>query len=428
MKHRLVAVWAVPALLSAAAAFVSDLPAAWRAWRYSRAVQTGQVASPIFCEVHVAPAVFPHSQNALGDLRIIDEIGAEVPYNVSAESGGTKTEPRHTELRENSYAAGQYTQVLLDLGKQPAFHNAVKVDTPEQNFMNWVEVAASDDTRLWRIVKARAPISRFRQENLDGNQIIHYSQNNARYLRLRILEASRQFPVSGAEIFFNSETLEPVREPIPVNLVADSSAPTSVTRWSADFEGASYPISEVAFKTSQPEFFRAVRVQTSDDGRDWSFCGAGEIYRYKVGEKLEESLRVPLYNWRSPRYWRVEVLNQNDAPLQAVSARFVMHARKLYFEQKPGHSYRLIYGNARAQAARYDLERLVSVQAQSKSVLVHAELGAEELTSNYYDPRPFTERHSNVLWIALGVAVLLLAYAAMRSLKPAAAQSPSAGT
>jgi hypothetical protein len=408
---------AATALAVATAALATDLPSAWRAWRYSRAIGQSALPPPAFYKVHLAPAVFPHSQISLADLRIIDESGAEVPFVLSTESGGTKTESRGAEMRENSYVAGQYTQVLLDLGKQAAFHNSVKIVTPEQNFMNWVEVAASDDTRVWRIVKTRAPISRFRQENLDGNQTVHYSQNNARYLRLRILETSRQFPVSGVEVYFNSEVVEPAREAIPVTLVADPSAPSSVTRWNADFDGALYPISEIAFETRQPEFFRAVRVQTSEDGRDWNFCGSGEIYRYKVGDKLEESLRVPLYSWRSPRYWRIEVLNQNDAPLQNVTAQFVMHSRSLYFEQKVARPYRLIYGNPRATAPRYDLERLISVEARANAVIVRTGLGPEELTSDYSDPRPFTERHPNLLWIALAIAVLLLAYAAMRSLK-----------
>jgi hypothetical protein len=95
-----------------------------------------------------------------------------------------------------------------------------------------------------------------------------------------------------------------------------------------------------------------------------------------------------------------------------------MTSRNLYFEQKPGRSYRLIYGNARAETPRYDLERLVSVEAKIKPVIPIAELGPEELTANYADPRPFTERHPNVLWLALGLAVALLGYAAMRSLKP----------
>ena len=373
----------------------------------------------MYCSAHLAASVFPHAKVSLADLRIIDESGAEVPYTLTAEGSGMKTESRHAELRENSYVTGQYTQILLDLGKDASFHNAIKILTPESNFMNWVEVAASDDARLWRIVKARAPISRFRQENLEGNQTIRYSQNNARYLRLRIFETAHQFPVTGADVYFNSQPIEMVREPVPVNLVLDPAAPSSLTRWNADFDSAQYPVSEIAFATPQEGFFRAVRMQTSEDAKEWAFGGAGEIYRYKVGDKLEESFRVPVYSAPGRRYWRIEVLNQNDAPLQSLSVQLLMNSRRLYFAQKPGHTYRVLYGNARAEAPRYDLEHVINVAGYKSSPLL-VELGPEELTANYADPRPFTERHPNLLWVALGVAVVLLAYAAMRSLKPPA--------
>lgn len=422
MSRRLLLSFVVLVALSGAA-FGVGLPSGWRAWRYSRLIRTSPIVSPTFCSVHLVTDVFPHSENSLADLRIIDENGAEVPYSVKAETGGIKTESRCADLREISYVPGQYTQVLLDLGKQPSFHNAVRISTPESNFMYWVEVAASDDTRVWRIVKTRAPISRFQRENLEGNQAIRYSQNNARYLRLHILETARQFSVTSADIYFNSEIVEPVREPIPVKLDADSSAPSSVTRWHADFDSAHFPLSDLAFETHQPEFFRAVRFQTSEDGKEWMLAGAGEIYRYKVGDKLEESLLVPLHGAPGPRHWRIEVLNQNDAPLDALSARLLMNSRKVYFEQKPGHSYRLLYGNPRAESPRYDLERLVNVSAKPKSTAIQAELRPEELTANYSDPRPLTERHPNLLWLALAFAVVLLAYAALRALKLPASQT-----
>jgi Ser/Thr protein kinase RdoA (MazF antagonist) len=47
--------------------------------------------------------------------------------------------------------------------------------------------------------------------------------------------------------------------------------------------------------------------------------------------------------------------------------------------------------------------------------MFHPSLGHEEPTSNYADARPFTERHPNLLWIALGMAVILLGYAALRA-------------
>ena len=93
----------------------------------------------------------------------------------------------------------------------------------------------------------------------------------------------------------------------------------------------------------------------------------------------------------------------------AMSWRFAL------FHPKENRSYRLIYGNARATAPQYDLVRTLHIQPNE--VMLHPSVFGEELTSNYADPRPFTERHPNLLWIALGLAIVLLGYAALRALR-----------
>jgi len=85
------------------------------------------------------------------------------------------------------------------------------------------------------------------------------------------------------------------------------------------------------------------------------------------------------------------------------------------FHPVQNRSYRLIYGTFPATSPQYDLARTLHIQANEE--MAHLGLVAEEATSNYADPRPFTERHPNLLWIALGVAIVLLGYAALRALR-----------
>jgi len=114
------------------------------------------------------PRYFVHSSTYLADLRILDETGAETPYVVRTTVGVSKSESWPATIRENSFVPDKYTQLVLDLGVYPRFPHAVRLDTPETDFILWAEVDASDDARIWRIVKMRAPISRFRKEGLEG--------------------------------------------------------------------------------------------------------------------------------------------------------------------------------------------------------------------------------------------------------------------
>jgi len=183
-----------------ASALSTDLPSAWRYWRYSRPVESGRLDALNY--LILDRDVFSHSENQLADLRIIDDLGHELPFEVRSQiTPPPQPVQLAVTLRENSFVPGQFTQVVLDLGERASFHNSVRVQTPESDFINWVEIAASDDAHLWRVVNARAPISRFRRENLEGNQLVRYSENNARYLRVRIQEAAHIFQVTGMEVF-----------------------------------------------------------------------------------------------------------------------------------------------------------------------------------------------------------------------------------
>ena len=181
-------------------------------------------------------------------------------------------------------------------------------------------------------------------------------------------------------------------------------------------------MAELNFETDQREFYRAVRILTSADSKEWQPTGGGEIYRYSVTGRTEESLRVGFYERGGLRFWRVEILNGNDLPLSSVRLSLSMSRRFALFRPREGRSYRMIYGNARAAAPQYDFARTLRIQPNE--VILGLSLGAEEITANYADPRPFTERHPNLLWFALGLAIVLLGYAALRAMRTADSAAP----
>jgi hypothetical protein len=415
MKPRFITVLVGIATL-AAAALAADLPPAWRSWLYSRTLTAPH--PDVLDYAIIDRDVFAHSENHLADLRIIDDLGNEQPFELRSRLA-PPPQPviLPASLRENSFVPGQFTQVVLDLGPHASFHSSLRVQTPESDFINWVEVAASDDAHLWRIVKPRAPISRFRRENLEGSQTIHYSENNARYLRLRIQEPSGQFPVTAVDVFASQgpEKEEPAAAPLITRLAPDSAGTTSQTQWTVDLQSAAIPVAQLNFETDQREFYRAVRILTSADSKEWQPAGGGEIYRYSVAGRTEESLCVSFYEQGGSRFWRVEILNGNDVPLSSVRLSLAMSRRFALFRPRESRSYRMIYGNARAAAPQYDFARTLRIQPNE--VLLGLSLGPEELTTNYADPRPFTERHPNLLWFALGLAIVLLGYAALRAMR-----------
>jgi Protein of unknown function (DUF3999) len=412
------------ALLAAFAVLAATpLPAAWKHWHYSRVITLPTTGVGQFADVVAPPDLYTHTDTGLADLRVIDDRGAEIPYVIFQHVGSSKSYVLPTTLRENSFTAGGFTQLVLDAGVHAPFHNSVRIETGAPDFIEWVQVEASDDGHVWRMVEERAPIFRFRKNAHEGTQVVHYSENNARYLRVRILDGDKKFQVSDAQILL--ETTEPEeRVPLEVAMVADAKQPVGRSVWSAGL-GAVVPlVTDVRFEVgAPPEFIRSVDISSSAGGKDWNSLKSAEIYRYRRGDTQQEQLAVAVStSWGLSRYLRVEILNGNDARLAVAAPKLYVTPQHIAFEQQPGRSYRLIYGQERAEGAEYDLVRRVNV---ARLVAVAAQLGPEEVNAAWVDPRPWTETHEVFLWGVLLIAVIVIGFTAIQSMRRAGS-SPDA--
>jgi len=404
-------------LFAVAGTFAASLPEKWGAWKYLRDISSDHPGALNY--ITIGPDLLAHSDPYVSDIRIVDESGSETPYVLRNSISVTRTESWPATIRENSFVPGKYTQLVLDLGARPRFHYAVRLDTPEPDFILWVEVDASEDARTWRIVKPRAPISRFRKEGIEGNQVVRYSENNARYLRVQIAETSHQFPVTAATVFPASQSQFQVVGALSMQVqgwrAPDATSQPGTTIWTLDVGNSNVPINSLQFRTGQKEFFRGVRLSVSADGKEWSGAGGGEIYRYASDAGLEESLFVSVNGYPGIRYWRVEMLNGNDASLSNVELAANMVPRLIVFRPAAGHSYRIVYGNQKANYPQYDLERTLHVTASEETFA--DKLGPEQENGGYRDPRPFSEKHPAVLWGSLALAAILLGYTALRTMR-----------
>ena len=307
---------------------------------------------------------------------------------------------------------------IADLGENPEPHNTLILDSTENNFFAVVDVEASHDHRTWRVMRETAPIYRFRQDQLEGNQVVVYLESRARYLRLRVTwQEPQPFALVGCRVA-RHVVEEAERAPWPLALTPDPNAPANQTAWIANLGGERVPISEVRLETSAAEFHRPVQVSASVDGQNWFLVGSGEIYRLPGAA---EKLRVE-FSETETRYLRVAVFNRSDAALEDITAKIFTTPRHLVFRPSSGRSYLLAYGNPTVARPEYELARLVS--AEQMQAAAEVALGLEVATDNWSDPRPWTEQHPWLLWAALGLAVVVLGGLALHSLRRSACSPP----
>jgi len=404
-------------------ALPADLPDRWRSWRYSRAVQVplGEGEAP--AEVSLPWGMYQHCQPGCEDVRIVNSNSEEVPYVSRGRRAPSNLEEHAARVIENSFVAGQYTQVIGDLGDSHANYDRVKVETSRPDFIVWAEVALSDDAKNWRIVEARAPIARFRSRAVDGTQTIPFRGLSSRYIRVRIAEQSAQFPVSGIGVLNEEEYQGPQARDVATAFAEEESKDPTESIWRTTLASPNQAISELQIATDTAEFYRAVRISGSSDGQEWRCWGSGVVYRYHQRGTSRELLRLEFPETTGNKFLRVEVINGDDQPLANLHLALSAVPRTLAFKPAAGQQYRLVYGNEKAATPQYDLSHYFD-SGPSKPVYRVLALGPEQETANYRDPRPFTERHPELLWSALGTAILLIGLTAIKALRSAGNPGP----
>lgn len=437
VERKLAAPLALAGLAALAVAAAAELPLAWQHWRYLRALELEPTPEARLVKVTVPIEVYgkagtdlPDRQAGLADLRLIDDTGREVAFVLEARLGRRSREWRTASVVDFGYFPELYTYAVVVVPPEVERHNSLEILTDVADFFAWVEVAASDalpapeqEKTAWRIVRERAPIYRFRREEVEGAQTIGYPETRARYLRLRITrEDKKNLVVRACRVAHEVvEAAELVR--LLAKSVSRPEAPPGQSKWQVDLGTNQVPVSEVRFAVEQAQFHRPVEVWASDDGEHWTLAGAGDIHRYSTpgSNQPQASLTVEFSEARG-RYWRVVVHNRNDPPLEGLTVELYGTPRQVVFQQEPQRSYRLLYGNERAEAPQYELARLARLgdgQADPAEFgkAVGGAVGTEEVNTAWVDPRPWSERHPLVLWVALGIAVVVLALLAIRSLR-----------
>jgi hypothetical protein len=385
----------------------SHLPREWRHWQYFRHIRVPEYSQPRLVALILPVAVYAQAAEGLADLRIIDDRGDEVPFAEITFQGSTLTTYLPRGGVEARSVPGRYTDYILDLGPRSQPCNFLALTGPSTNPPVLAQIDASENGRDWRPARVRTAIGDW------PNPMLAFPETSARFLRLRIFHQKGRLAMQTMSAG-KLTRVPPDRTPVTPLLAPESSTTSRTTLWQIDLQGPA-PVDEADFETSQTAFSRQISILASTNNQDWNFAGEGVIFRTVRGTTPAERLSVSFAPHRA-RYWRIELRNENDPPLSAVRLRLSMTPRRIVFRQEPGRSYRLLYGQSEAPAPQYDLAQAVSEETLRAAPLL-ASAADERTNGDWVDPRPWSEQHGAVLWVATLLAVLILCLAAVRALR-----------
>lgn len=351
--------------------------------------------------------VWANARPDLGDLRLYDG-DIPVQYALSEQRAGVSSEEVEAKMLNLGSVAGH---AEFDLDTQGvAEYNRIRLRLDAHDFVATASVsggsapAASDQTAF-----PPSTLYDFTKEQLGSNFQLKTPVSSFRYLHVRLTPGIRPQEVKGASIFNLRE------QQASWTKVGSCAKPDSKSRRTTIVcdTPEKVPISRIALQIApdQVNFRRVVRVEDAKGIQIFS----GEICRVRINragtlvtsEQLDAKTPIG-----SSRY-TVVIDNGENPPLTILDAQPLSLERRIYFEPRGHSKLTLYYGDERLSAPVYDYERFFHADIAPSE----AQLGPGAHNSQYTgrpDDRPWSERHTSVLWAAMVLAVAALAILAFR--------------
>ena len=358
----------------------------------------------------------------LADLRIYDG-ESQVQYALSEQRGGTSSQEASAKIL-NLGSVGGRTEFDLDMFDgntgQIGEYDRIRLSLDAKNFVVTASVAGSNELRANSATQLPpATLYDFTREELGSNPVLKLPPSGFRYLHVKLSAGILPTQVKGASIYNLQETKAVWTS------VGSCSSPSQIARTTviSCSSPLHVPVDRIRFQVNpkQVNFRRAVALDASDHG----YGGGGEITRVRMNRGgtavVSEELDVPIVRDRSGQL-KITVDNGDNPPLAISGVQLLSVERRVYFDPQGKSLFRLYYGDSKLDSPVYDYARFFKADLAA----AQAELGPGSHNPAYRgrpDDRPWSERHKAVMWLAMILAVIVLAGLAVRGLKAKALSS-----
>ena len=333
-------------LISAATVLVAAINP--NEWKYRQTLDIPQAG---LLKIALPSSTLDSAQPGLGDLRLVNARGEEIPYLIERASAPVPVAqaPRNFRVELQKTA----TQILIETGtSQPLDH--LTLVTPATGFVKAARVEISRDGTSWTLVGDGLPLAR-----QSGLNAVSLPLDNTVASRVRvIIDDTRTAVVPFTAAILHLAAPAPVEEVSTDAEIVRRDEFAQKTVLTIDTHARNLPLVSLEIITGAPLFSRQVRVtrRELENGETIDrVLAQGQIFRTPAAR---ERLAVPTDFTLPARELQIEIINGDDAPLPIdkirVSRRFV----GLIFNAVEAGSYQLLTGRTQLAAPVYDLSRL----------------------------------------------------------------------
>jgi len=359
--------------------------------------------------------LWSHSRPGLGDLRLYDG-DSPVQYFLSEQRAGISSDEVETKILNLGSVAG-HTEFDLDVAGL-AEYDRIRLRIDAHDFVVTASVSGgSAPGKAAEVELTPSTLYDFTKEQLGSNFLLKLPPSSFRYLHIKLSPGIRPQEVKGATIYNLHEQQASWTKAGSCDAPQQKPHLTTIVCNVAE----KAPLSRFAFHVApeQVNFRRAVSVQDAKGVQ----IAAGEISRVRVNRAgtlvTAEELSVKVLGSSGPITLGID--NGDNPPLAITAAEPLAFEQRIYFAPEGKNALRLYYGDDKLSAPVYDYARFFHLDTATAL----AQLGAGSHNPQYAgrpDDRPWSERHTVILWTAMLLVVLALAVLAFRGLRGASPQ------
>lgn len=386
----------------------ADQQTAIQYFRFSRDITV--TAPAVQNYVIVDADLWQYSRAKLEDIRLYDG-ETQIPYALQEQRGGATSEEDPVETL-NLGTTGNGVQFDLDLGTVPEY-DRIRLQLDAKNFVINAEVEGRTARDTKGIQLGRSTLYDFTRQKLGSNSILQFPASSFRFLHVTLSQGIRADQIKGVYVF-NVEDKKAFWDNAG-KCQSDRVHQSNTVLTCSVTESA--PVNRIEFQVnpSAVNFRRSVTV-TDASGSDVT---TGQIERIKIAHQgqsiISENLALDVPDLTSKQF-KITIQNGDDAPLPLELVQPVSIERRIYFDPQGKSALKLYLGDEKLSAPDFDYAKFFK---EDKSA-VEARLSAVIQNPAYTgrpDDRPWSERHKFVVWLAMILAVGVLAVLAIRGFK-----------
>lgn len=360
-------------------------------------------------KMFLPPEIRSFSKEELGDFRIVDSKGMEVPYYIIQENNETASSS-FSEFKVISKTVVPKKRTTIIFENPKASIAEIVLSITNSDVTKPYSISGSNDQKEWFGLINNSRL--YELENSEDTSVfktIPLPLSSYRYLKID-LDDRKTLPINILKIgFFTNK----VNTPSVTEIVAKS---TRILQIPAEkktriYIGFDHPqiVNQIRFKVSNPNLFQRnaqIYVNKKRPAQYKAVAYRETLTNFELNSKHENSFTIPqLFEKR----FFIEIENQDNQPLTLAEIQFFQHPISVIADLKAHEKYSIQTGNPKLHSPEYDLENFKnSIDSNLPEAKIYDITHAVSQKTNALD-KSFWQQ-AWFMWLCIGLGGIAIAF------------------